>query len=110
MEDVLDAMRKLGPQPQRGCHQAFAFNPRVPVVVDAFLPTAWRPRALSRRERLRVWFEDLVDAADMTREVYPWKRVQRTELVPAPFAYYFRNGTLLLHPARAATLLQNVIA
>lgn len=105
MQAVLDAMAKLDRlRPGRGdglVPRGLAITRQPLIVVDPCLPTVQRPRKLSRWERVRVWFEGLVDGAGLVREVFPWRRVVRTEAVPAPFVYAF-GDRILVHPAHAA--------
>lgn len=104
MQDVLGAMAKL----DRSRFNPLAFSSAPLLTVSPYLPTVQRPRKLSRWERVRVWFEDLVDGAGLTREAFPWRRVLRTEPVPAPYAYLF-DSRLLVHSAHAA-LVRTVYA
>ncbi len=70
-------------------------------MVNAWTP----PRPFTFWERVRVWFEDLVDRAELTPELFPWPRVKRPRREPiAAFTSYRFGQTLVMRPEAAAYL------
>lgn len=109
MDRALSKIRDLMPPGARISACSLPWTPyspfdRMPVIITPYSPEPV-PIPLTRWERVRVWFERLVDGAELTPEIYPWPRVRRLERA----GYLLFGRSLVMHP-RTAAYFGNVVA